>query len=289
MYRHNSLISAMMSAAIMLGITGCGGSDDPQELPTPPLQVSMTATYNPSGGDIPVPNDILFGGVADLDPDKLTLNIPVADPTNYRDPMVAINGLDGWSAVAPFSISFQTWDTGLTLDPASVVGGTSVHVYKVNTYRPEVAPGVITPTGPVTSVDRELIAGLEYVVQATSGSSIAIIPTVPFTQQAGYMVVLTNDLKDSSGNAVTYDFQYGEAKSQTPISPSASLAALEPIRQLVNAMESAAEADGVTRSDIILSYQFTVQSVGTVMNTAKTAYIDYPLSLGATPVTSESG
>jgi len=102
------------------------------------------------------------------------------------------------------------------------------------------------------------------------------------------MVTLTNDLLDSDGNAITTDFQYEVSKSQTAISPSSSLAGLEGVRQLVNAMEGAADAAGVPRSNIILSFQFTVQSIGTVMNTAKMAYIDYPLSLGVMPATSFS-
>ncbi len=280
MQKFNLLLPTLMGASLMLGLTNCtGGSDDPQTEPEIPPR--MAATYAPSLGSFPLPNDLVFSGSEDL-----TLN--ATDSDDYSDPSVAISALDGWSAVAPFSISFEAWDTGLALDAGSVVGGTSVHVFKVNTLRSEVAPGIPAPTGPVTSVERELTAGVEYVVQATSETSIAIIPIVPFVQQAGYMVILTNELLDSSGNAITADFQYEVSKSQTAISETSSLAALEPVRQLVNAMEGAADTAGVSRDNIILSFQFTIQSIGTVMNTAKTAYIDYPLSLGAIPVTSFS-
>ncbi|MCP4271591.1 MAG: hypothetical protein GY781_06425, partial [Gammaproteobacteria bacterium] len=265
MHKRNLLLTALMGAVMIIGPVGCGGGDD-DDNKIPVVLPQMAATFSPSGGDIPVPNDLLFNGSIDL-----TINIPVVDPNNFSDPLVALNGLDGWSAVAPFSVSFKDFGTGLTLDPNSVVGGSSVRVYKVNTNRPEVAPGILAPTGPVTGVERELVAGTEYVVQATSGTSIAIIPTVPFVQQAGYMVVLTNDLLDSNGNPVTTDLEYEASKSPVAISPSSSLAGLEPVRQLIYAMESAAEAEGVNRSGIILSLQFTVQSVGTVMNTAKAA------------------
>ncbi len=282
MHKRNLLLTALMGAVMIMGPSGCGGGDE-DENTIPVVITQMAATFAPSGGEIPVPNDLLFSESADL-----TLNIPVVDPDDYSNPLVAINGLDGWSAVAPFSVSFKDFGSGLTLDPDSVVGGSSVRVYKVNTNRPDIAEGISAPTGPVTSVERELVAGTEYIVLATSGTSIAIIPTVPFVQQAGYMVVLTNDLLDSNGNPVTTDLEYEASKSPVAISSTSSLAALEPVRQLIYAMESAAEADGVVRSDIILSFQFTVQSVGTVMNTAKTAYIDYPISLGATPVMSFS-
>lgn len=278
MKKVNFLLSTLMCSGLMLGLTGC--SDDDQNVDPPKLQPKMAATYAPSTGSIPIPNDILFLGTTDL-----TLNIPVDDPDNASDPVVAINSLDGWSSVAPFSIEFNDYGSGLSLDPSSVVGGSSVHLFKVNVMRPEVAPGIPAPTGPVTSVQRELTAGLEYVVQATSGTSIAIIPTVPFEQQASYMVVLTNGLLDSNGSPIAPDAQYIMAQSETAIPSSSSIAALEPVRQLVNAMENAAAGDGVDKSNIILSFQFTVQSVGTVMDSAKLAYIDGPLMMGATPTT----
>jgi len=96
------------------------------------------------------------------------------------------------------------------------------------------------------------------------------------------MVVLTNDILDSNGNPVTTDVEYQAMKYQVATSPSD----FETARGYVNAMESAAEAEGIDRSGIILSFQFTVQSIGTVMNSAKTLYIDAPFAAGATPVTS---
>ncbi|MEP2792192.1 MAG: hypothetical protein ABJI36_19000, partial [Kangiellaceae bacterium] len=183
---------------------------------------------------------------------------------------------------APFAMSFSSLDPNVSVDAASVVGGSTVRVFKVNVLRPEVSPGIIAPTGPVTSVERELTANLEFVVQATGPTSVAIIPTVPFEQQASYMVVVTNGLMDSNGLPILTDSQYAIAKSVNPIAETSSVAALEPVRQLVNAMENAAAAfeGGPARNSIIMSYQFTVQSVGTVMQTAKAAHIDRIIGLG---------
>ncbi|MBT8448211.1 MAG: hypothetical protein KJO69_00885, partial [Gammaproteobacteria bacterium] len=236
MQKSNFLFTTLITASLLINLTGCG-SDDNDTIELPEIPKLMVPTYAPSAGSIPVPNDILFLGTTDL-----TLNIPVADPENFGDPQVAINSLDGWSALAPFAINFHANDASLTLNPSSVVGGAGVHVFQVNTLRAEVAPGIPGPTGPVTSVIRELTPNLEYVVTPTSSSSIAIIPTTPFEQQAGYMVVLTNALTDSAGNPLQADFEYFSAKSPTPIPASSSLAALEPVRQLVNAMEAAADA-----------------------------------------------
>lgn len=281
------LLSAITGVGITIGMLGCSGDgvNPPLEQQTVDVPVRMAATYAPSTGSIPVPNDLLFGGSTDL-----TLNIPVADATDFSNPSVAISSLDGWSATAPFSMSFSSLDPSVSVNPASVVGGSTVRVFKVNVLRPEVSPGIPAPTGPVTSVERELTANLEYVVQAAGPTSVAIVPTVPFEQQASYMVVATNGLTDSNGLAILTDAQYAIAKSPTPLDPNSAEAALEPVRQLVNAMENAAAAveGGPARSSIVLSYQFTVQSIGSVMQSAKLATIDGPLAAGAVPATSFS-
>jgi len=279
MKKSNFLLSAITGVGITVAMLGCGGDgvNEPLESQTVDVPVRMAAKYAPSTGSIPVPNDLLFGGSTDL-----TLNIPGTDPTEFSNPQVAINALDGWSAVAPFSIDFTSLDSSVSVDASSVVGGSTVRVFKVNVLRSEVAPGVIAPTGPVTGVERELTANLEYVVQATSATTAAIIPTTPFEQQASYMVVLTNGLMDSNGLPILHDTQYAIAQSPNPIAEDSDVAALEPVRQLVNAMENAAAAfdGGPARSDIIMSYQFTVQSVGAVMQTAKAAHIDRTIGLG---------
>lgn len=285
MKKRNFLISIVTIASMSMAITSCGGDGTKGALPE--LQEGMTAIYSPSTGNIPLPNDLLFSGTTDL-----TLNIPVTDETDYSDPKVALSGLDGWSATTPFSINFlpkTSEDPSLiSIDPESVIGGATVHVYKVNVQRTEISPGVIAPTGPVISVERELTVGSEYIVQATSATTIAIIPTIPFEQQASYMVVLTNGLKDSKGSSILPDNQYALVRNQTAFDPNSSIASLEPVRKLVNAMEAAASSfeTGPNRANIIMSFQFTIQSIGTVMNAAKAVYIDGAIAAGALPQTS---
>lgn len=279
MNKNKLLFSAITGLGLTLGLLGCSsdGVNEQLESQTQTVPARMVPIYAPSTGSLPLPNDLLFGGTTDL-----TLNIPVADPTDYSDPAVALSGIDGWSAVAPFAINFSSRDNSLSLDASSVVGGSTIRVFKVNTLRPAVAPGIPAPTGPVTSVERELTYGLEYVVSVTGATSLAIIPTVPFEQQAGYMVILTNGLTDSDGQPLLHDSQYAIVQHPAPIDPASSVAALEPVRQLVNAMETAASSfdGGPARSSIILSYQFTIQSVGSVMRSAKQLYVDGAIAQG---------
>ncbi len=59
--------------------------------------------FDPANGNLNIPNDLLMlpsdGAVFDY-----TLNIPVADSTDFSDPQNALNILDGWSSTHPFQL-----------------------------------------------------------------------------------------------------------------------------------------------------------------------------------------
>ncbi|NVJ65703.1 MAG: hypothetical protein HWE16_04385 [Gammaproteobacteria bacterium] len=263
-----------LASSLVLAACGGGGPDEPK-IPGvgsgsgagPSAQ--MSPVYSPASGNIPVPNDILFLGTQDL-----TLNIPNDDPS-ASNPITAINALDGWSTHAPFTISFT--DNGATVDPSSLVPGQSFRIFKTSVLRPEVQPGIIAPTGPVTGIEAELTFGVDYFVQMAGPLTVAVVPLRPLEAQASYMVVLTNGLRDSNGTPLVGDSAYNLAKSTEPLEGAA--AALEPIRQLVDAMLTAASSAGIAREDAILSYQFTVQSIANSLVASKGIYIDLPIAL----------
>jgi hypothetical protein len=66
---------------------------------TAPVPLRTVASFDPSNSIVPFPTNLLLQGTGDL-----TLNIPVADATNYADPQVALNALDGFSTTAPWSV-----------------------------------------------------------------------------------------------------------------------------------------------------------------------------------------
>ena len=261
-----------------LGLAGCGGGDGPAEPKVPDGNGGLTLaeqsrpTFSPGTGSIPLPNDLLFGGTEDL-----TLNPPF-DPAAPTAPVFrALSSIDGWSTLNPFSINFTT-PTDVTIDPATVQMGQTLRVYQVNALRPQVidatGDGVadtIPPTGPVTSIVRELTPGVDYVAQLlANGVSVAIVPLRPLIPQATYMVALTNGIEDSNGNPLVADLQYSIAKTEAPLDPNASTGALEPVRQLVNYMENAVSSfSGIAKENIVLTMQITTVSVPEVMETVK--------------------
>ncbi len=229
---------------------------------TAPVQFHPVATFDPANGVVPFPNNLLLLGSTDL-----TLNIPVDDPGNFGDPKVAMNTLDGFSTVAPWTTTFN-----MPLDATSLAGGDSVRVFQVT---------LTGPGGAVTGVVRELSSPEEFVVALapsdTTGRTLAIVPTQPLEQMSSYMAVLTNGIKNAAGTPIRASLPYLLAERTSPLCsggnstvpalPASQACALEPLRQLTNAQEAAATAAGVPAGSITLSWTMTTQSTSVVTQT----------------------
>lgn len=260
------LIPAMVLA--LLWLVGCGGSSDvdratavnPATQPGgAPATATFTARFDPAAGVLPFPNNLLLSGTTDL-----TLNIPVADPTDFSNPQVALNALDGFSTVAPWSFSFDR-----PINPSTVVPGGTVRLFEVR-----LAQLVV-----VTQINRELIPGVDFVALVNPGDprAVVILPLRPLNQMTGYMAVVTNGIQDTAGNAASPSSTYALAKrtsplvdangnSTEPLLDNASARALEPLRRLISAQESAAASVGIPRGDIVLSFTATTQAITPVLS-----------------------
>jgi len=296
-----SLLLAL-SSSLLLSACG-GGSNSSRAQPAPPATNSggtpvtavITARFDPTNAVVPFPTNLLLSGTKDL-----TLNIPVADPTNIGDPQVALNALDGFSTTAPWSTSFS-----VPPKPSSITGGPAGFSVLTGTTDPANGGTVrvyeVTLTGPgggVTKVVRELQSPQEFVVTLapsdTTGRTLVIVPTAPLKQLTSYMAVLKGNggnlnpapapsITDASGNDITPDTTYFLAKranplcangqSTDPLLPASQACALEPLRQLVNSQELALDVfynTSAHRSDsvdaiVALSWVFTTQSITPVM------------------------
>lgn len=240
----------------------------------------ITAVFNPTTGAVPFPTDLAFSGTRDL---TLNASLPVpSDPTNSANgPVRAINSLDGWSTVAPWRFNLSAAPRANTL-----VAGQSVRMFKV-TINPS--------TRQVLTVQRELAATEFAVVQAPSdatGKTIAIVPTKALEQLSSYMVVITDDVKDAAGNDATPDQTYfltqrasplispatafanpatcpTVAQSTDPLLPVGNACALEPLRLITNSHEAAAVSQGIPRSEIVLTWTATTQSITPVLSATR--------------------
>ena len=254
-------------------LAACGGSSNSDRaVPTSPSNNNngnpvtgvLTARFDPSNSVLPLPNNLLLSGTTDL-----TLNPPTANPNNYGDPTVAISTLDGWSTTAPMTTSFNAKP-----DVASVVPGQSVRIFEVS---------LSAPGGGTTGIVRELAGGTEFVTALApsdaTGRTLAIIPTQPLQQLTSYLVVLTDGIRDTSGNDATPDQTYflskrpdplcANGQSTEPLLPATTACALEPLRRLTNSHLAVAGAAGIARDDVVLSWVFTTQSITPVMQAVR--------------------
>ncbi|HKL50938.1 MAG TPA: Ig-like domain-containing protein [Wenzhouxiangellaceae bacterium] len=276
-------------ALVVSILAGCGGSSStPRSVPTPitenpdgtPTTDVITANFDPSNGVLPFPINLLLSGSGDL-----TLNIPVADPTDFGDPQVALNALDGFSTVSPWTFSFSD-----PVDPATI-NGSSVRFFQVQ---------FVFGTIAVQQIVTELVPGQDYVATVAgtdpTGRTIAIVPLRPLDEMTGYMAVVTDAVQDAEGNPATPSQTYFLAKrtdplvteggvSTEPLLDNATAQALEPVRQLVNAQESAAEAVGIARDDIVLSWTATTQSITPVLNVVRSTLSATSSTLAPTGLT----
>ncbi len=200
--------------------------------------------FNPGGGELPFPNDLLFSGSEDG-----TLNIPLEIdanglPADPSDPVIALNQLDGFSTVAPISATATE-----ALDPATVALGQSVLVFSLG------ADGTPTPLG----ADR-------IAVQAI-GDQLVMVPVQPLAGDTTHLVLLTSDIGGEDGRPLEASTFYALAKSTEAFTT--GLASFEPVRQQVQGHLQVADAIGLARDNVVLSWTFTTQSIRAPLQAAR--------------------
>jgi len=241
----------------------------------------LTADFDlrPGQEAAPLPFNLFFGRE---NPD-LTLDLPVDDPNDYSDPLVAVNAMDGFSTTEKWITTFSSFPNAL--DPTSVVPGQSVRMFEVST--------VFGTIVIVSGIIRELQPGVDYVTTIANGNVLAIIPLRPLREMTTYMAVVTNDINDTAGNDATPSQFYNLSKTDTPwvdengnsTSPffdDATAATLEGVRQITGSMEAAAASVGIPREDIILSWTAQMQSITPVLKNLRSIARPAPTTVGPT-------
>lgn len=266
-----NLLMALLAIAVL---ASC--ESKPSETLQAGIDTSNVSTFDPSNGIIPFPNDLLFQGSTDG-----TINIPGLNEADLSDPQVAINGVDGFSTIAPMSAGFAG-----PIDPASVTPAT-VRVFEVGTTGGAVTSFIAELAFETGSGTGDFVAS----VSSIDSSSLVILPLKPLKPKSSYLVVITSGLKSVKGNSMLPSTTYALAKNTSayyalPTGPrepnlppafasftDAELASLEGLRQLVNAAEAVAvggASPALTNADIILGWSFTTQSINDVLSQVRT-------------------
>lgn len=242
-------IPLVMIAALGL-LAGCGvQSNNPKPSPGPNAGFHADFALSATGYNLPFPNDLYFNGSTDG-----TVNIPgLPDPTDYSNPLVAINALDGFSSTAPITEQFSK-----PIDPTTLSG--NVYVFSVTT---DPQQGYA-----VTGVNALLTEGTDYTLDVSTAdpSVLEITPTGTLGANQSFMVVTTNGIKDTSGDPAQASTQFAELKTDIANGTTPSDPVLAQVEPLFGAMLMAAnQAAGIDPANVSMIWTFSTQSEGSVL------------------------
>ncbi len=263
---------------LSVGLYGCSDTtsyDFDNSLATAQLQLAQAAeaaaataapeaSFDPANGELPFPNNLLFSGSEDG-----TLNIPVADPDDLTDPQVSLNALDGFSVSSPMSMAL-----GGAVDSDTVVLGDTIRVFEVQT----------NEAGAVIGITSELDA--TQLAVAVVGESIAIVPVAPLNESTDYAVVATNGILGTNGVALAPSSSFLLTAGEIPLTGPAE--ALEPVRQLTNALLAATAAAGVDATTVVQAWSFKTQSITPVLQAVKFASTAAPITIAPSGLNTSS-
>lgn len=235
------------AAVVSAMLAGCGGSDDNKG------DTSSYLDYLLTGSNAVRPSAL----AARASDGTLKFSTETADLSN---PVSAMSTLDGWSTTQAIQIVPVT-SSGIQVQaPAAAEFAASV----APLYLLELSfdSAALRPNG----VKKVLTYGVDFVVAAAAGK-LNLVPLKPLNPSSYYMIVATDSLKDSSGNAVKAGNDYGNYKNNV-----GSNAQEQTINGLIALQEGLFKAaTGVSPDHVIFSDWFGTQSGADVLVAVKGA------------------
>lgn len=241
--KKNLIYAAVLSALL----SGCGGSDDNKG------DTSSYLDYLLSGSNAVRPSAL----AARASDGTLKFSTETADLSN---PVSALSTLDGWSTTQAIQVVPVT-ASGISIKaPAAAEFAASVApLYLLEL---EFDSAALRPSG----VKKQLAYGVDFVV-AEAGGKLNLVPLKPLNPSSYYMIVATDTLKDSNGNAVRAGSDYSNYKSNP-----GSSAQDQTINGLITLQEGLFKAaTGITSDHVIFSDWFGTQSGADVLVAVKGA------------------
>ncbi|WP_188694982.1 VolA/Pla-1 family phospholipase [Bowmanella pacifica] len=277
----------VISAAVasVMGLAGCGGgesfSDIQSDADKAPAKPFARIVFDPAASKLNVPNDLLMIPDTSLGFFDFTINTASDADFDAGDPQSALTALDGWSTQHPFKIDINV-PAGVSLD-ASSVSASSVRLFE-STQALEgqeplcqaIAAEAAAPGLPCVLGD-ELVWGVDYIAQMPAGQSgavqsVQVIPLKPLKPGQGYMLVVTDDLKDSDGRPVKGSSSW-ELASQDPETTPLGSDAQKQLQNILNFFITLLGGEGLDRGEVSYAAYFSTQSAGKVLSTVKSMQI----------------
>lgn len=257
------LLSLSITSA--LALSACGGGESissiEQDAKNDQVAPETRVIFDPTAGDLSVPNDLLFLGSTDG-----SLNPPTDNPNDATDPFVAISSMDGWSTQQPFTLAVELPRGVSSLDASSAAEPGAIRMFEVATGGSEACPDVTR--GAVCAVVAELEYGVHFASQLASANSIAVVPTSVLKPATDYLIAMTTQVKDDLQRSLAPSETYITVRQNITDAPLASPSQLS-LQGLVNSFEGALSAAGVSTSEVVHTQVFKTQSAGTVLSSLK--------------------
>lgn len=275
------LISLAVGSA--LGLAGCGDSLNDLKSESSgdnkPLVPLSRVVFDPTASRVSVPNDLLFQGSTD---GTLVMRGETDAVPNYADPSVALGALDGWSTQQPFLVELAI-PGGLALDAATAQRPDAVRIVEVLMGDPASTDATCrtVPRGIACKAVGQLTFGQDFVTRAV-GNNVAVVPLKPLKPATTYILVLTNNLKDSDGRSIAPSVTYELVKQDLATMPLGS-EAQRALQGVINSYETAVSALSIGKDSIIYTAAFTTQSTSNVLATVKQLMLPSALNNNTPP------
>ena len=257
-------------AAAAVGLSGCktGGDSSVDQTAITAGSTNpdtVTPVFNVARRNLPLATDFLFSGSTDGTVVYASGDVEIflADGTrnpDYNPVFDAISDLDGFSTVAPLYLKFSG-ELAAGTAPAG-----SVYLIPMN-YTDGPKLGTLDTANPfdlanIAAVKAEVIS---YADGDMTDNVLRISPTTPLQNDTRYLVVLTDRLKDSDGEATKLPNQYKYLIGDDDLLNPALAAPRDAMKgwyQLATGFLASADAS----ANVTLAYTFTTGGTTEVLN-----------------------
>lgn len=249
--KSNAFLLSALTCAI-LSLEGCGGGGDTEKAPEPTgpdiYQVGTYPRFDPIVSDLPFNTDLIFAKAKETD--------GTADLGAPTDPVRAtMNQMDGFSSSAFFDVLISG-----SLSPASAIAGKTVFLVELKSNGGDALdPANIVGVTGLANFDVQVVS-----LDGGTNNTLRIRPTKPLKAKTKYLVILTNDLKDGAGAALTRSWTYNALRDPGY----ETLTALVPVRNAILGWETIASGflaaasggqltQAAAKEKLVLTYTFT--------------------------------
>ena len=250
MTKQTPLFTAMVAASAVF-LSACGGSGTEKTPPPSAVETYEVGThprFDPIRSDLPFNTDIIFA--------KAAISDGTADLGAPTDPVrQAVNQMDGFSVSAYFDVLIEG-----SVNPESAIANRTAFLVELDAQDKD-ALDIKNVTGIKGVADFDVV-----VVSLDGGTNNAIRfrPLTPLNPKSKYLVILTSDLVDTAGKALTRSWVYNSLRDVDY----ATAAGLAPLKPLLNGWETLASGflagasngaltQAAAKEKIVLTYAFT--------------------------------